>query len=192
MYRPEDGSGDLLSLQFYSYRSLLLFKLIKEIPLPPWIGLQAVRLLVDSLLIVGIHHPDEPFEENWLQLDAAHGEGVWPLRMNYAPSERQGQLRDQREKRIVIELMKLGCFGGLRLKPGHASSIHYAGCIPHLPAGTEDRHGLAPDGRLLGTRSVYVADSSGWRYLPAKGLTLTIMANARRIARRVAAGCSTS
>jgi hypothetical protein len=31
---------------------------------------------------------------------------------------------------------------------------------------------------------VFVADASTWRFLPAKGLTLTLMANARRIARQ--------
>jgi hypothetical protein len=37
---------------------------------------------------------------------------------------------------------------------------------------------LASNGRLHGTSNVYVADGSGFTYLPAKGLTFTLMANA--------------
>jgi len=41
---------------------------------------------------------------------------------------------------------------------------------------------------LRGTRCVHVADASPWRYLPAKGLTLTLMAGARRVGELVAEG----
>ena len=37
-------------------------------------------------------------------------------------------------------------------------------------------------GTLHGTREVFVADGSAFRYLPAKGLTFTLMANADRVA----------
>jgi choline dehydrogenase-like flavoprotein len=62
-------------------------------------------------------------------------------------------------------------------------SSHYAGTIPY--SNEERAFALAPDGRLYGTRSVYVADGSGFRFLPALGLSWTIMANAHRIARRL-------
>ena len=42
------------------------------------------------------------------------------------------------------------------------------------------------DGRLRGTRSVYLTDGSFLAYQPAKGLTFTIMANANRVASRLA------
>ncbi len=186
LFAPAEAPDDLVSLQFYSYRSLLAFKLVKEIPLHPWAGLQCVRLLIDSLVIVGVHHPDSPNPLNWLSVRDAGSGGAWPLVLQYAPSTQLQQARASRERAILLELAKLGCLGGARLRPGHASSIHYAGTIPHLEPGSEDRHGLDPQGRLLGTSSVYVADNAGWNFLPAKGLTLTIMANARRIAAHAA------
>ncbi len=182
LYAPPDAPDDLVSLQFYSYRSLLAFKLVKELPLHPWVGLQVVRLLMESLVIVGVHHSDAPTADNWLGVARPLGERAWPLRVHYQPPRQWVERRQQRERAIVAELWRLGCIGGARLRPGHASSIHYAGTIPHLSPGSENRHGLDPHGRLLGTRGVYVADSAGWGHLPAKGLTLTIMANARRIA----------
>ncbi len=185
LYAPDDAPDDLVSLQFYSYRSLLAFKLVKELPLHPWVGLQVVRLLMDSLVIVGVHHSDAPTADNWLAVDRPGGDGAWPLRIHYQPPADWTARRGRREKAILAQLWRLGCYGGARLRPGHASSIHYAGTVPHLPPGSDDRHGLDPHGRLLGTRSVFVADSAGWQHLPAKGLTLTIMANARRIAAAV-------
>lgn len=35
IYKPEEAAEEVMTAQFYSYRSLLLFKLVKEIPLPP-------------------------------------------------------------------------------------------------------------------------------------------------------------
>jgi len=39
-----------------------------------------------------------------------------------------------------------------------------------------NEHGL-----VHATKNVYVFDSSGWTYLPSRGLTFTIMANAHRL-----------
>src|SRR5207249_3115032 len=62
---------------------------------------------------------------------------------------------------------------------GCASSLHYAGTFPILPEGgplTCDR-----DGRLRATRAVYLADGSIFPWIPPKGLTFNLMANADRV-----------
>jgi choline dehydrogenase-like flavoprotein len=65
-------------------------------------------------------------------------------------------------------------------RPLHGASIHYAGTLPY---SAEDRPlTTTPDGMLRNAPNVYVADGSSWRFMPAKGLTLTLMANARRVA----------
>jgi choline dehydrogenase-like flavoprotein len=48
------------------------------------------------------------------------------------------------------------------------------------------RYETGRDGALSGTTRVYVVDGAAFPGLPAKSLTFTIMANALRIARRVA------
>jgi choline dehydrogenase-like flavoprotein len=66
------------------------------------------------------------------------------------------------------------------MDPGYGASIHYAGTLPFDETGkvgTLDR-----SGKLNGFENVYVADGSGFRYLPAKGITLSLMANAHRTA----------
>jgi choline dehydrogenase-like flavoprotein len=61
---------------------------------------------------------------------------------------------------------------------GHA--IHYAGTLPMKAApGPYQCH---RSGRLHGTERVYVADSAGFSNLPAKNMSLGMMANAMRIA----------
>ena len=80
----------------------------------------------------------------------------------------------------------LGCIAARRRSgPATASSIHYAGTFPITPATaaplTCDR-----DGRLRGTRAVYLARRLGLPWLPPKGLTFNMMANADRVGTRLA------
>jgi len=68
-------------------------------------------------------------------------------------------------------------------EPG--GSFHYAGTLPM--SHRETMKGLATDpmGRLQRTRMVFAIDASTFPLLPAKNLSLTIMANAMRIAAQV-------
>lgn len=61
---------------------------------------------------------------------------------------------------------------------GHA--VHYAGTLPMR----EDpgRYQCTPQGRLHGTRRVFVADSASFSGLPAKNMSFGMMANAMRVA----------
>lgn len=71
-------------------------------------------------------------------------------------------------------LVKLSPFG---------FSGHVAGSIPMRP--TSDGWGTAPNGRLHGTKRVYVVDSATLPTLPAQNLTFTVVANAMRIADQI-------
>ncbi|HTD38578.1 MAG TPA: GMC oxidoreductase [Candidatus Limnocylindrales bacterium] len=67
-------------------------------------------------------------------------------------------------------------------RPGE--EMHYGGT---LPMRAEPRHGETDaDGRLAGLDGVHVVDGAVLTSLPAKSHTMTIMANADRIARRIA------
>jgi choline dehydrogenase-like flavoprotein len=66
----------------------------------------------------------------------------------------------------------------VRVPTGHA--IHYAGTLPMQRE--PGRYQCAPDGRLQGTRSVYVCDSASFTRLPAKNMSFGMMANAMRVA----------
>ena len=51
----------------------------------------------------------------------------------------------------------------------------------------QGRYETDRNGRLAGTRAVYIGDSATFPRLPAKNLTFTIMANALRIGRALRA-----
>jgi hypothetical protein len=186
IYAPADDPADFVSAQLYGYRSLLLFKLVKEIPLPPWAGLLVSRVLANSLVIGGLHHSDSASPDKTLRILPHSGDGPPEVRFDYRTSAEEQRRRDDRERAVARLLRGLGLLPIMRLSPGAASSIHYAGTIPVLDDATHDgrdgRWGTLRTGRLAAARNVYVGDSSSWRHLPAKGLTFTLMANARRVA----------
>lgn len=181
---PEDAPEDVIAAQFYSYRSLLLFKLVKEIPLPPWAGLRVARLLMSSLAIVGIHHSDAPNPSKTMRIVPRAGSDLPEVRFDFRPSQAELSRQRRRERALERLLLRLGVLPFSRISPGLASSIHYAGTLPIRPA-PDLPFATRSDGRLWAAPHVYVGDSASWRFLPAKGLNYTIMANARRVAEHV-------
>ena len=188
MFYDVHGNGDeLVSMAIYTYRSLLLYKLIKEAPLNFADGLGVFRALQSALMIVGIHHPDSFSPNKYLSLvdkpDSFTGDALFA---QYELSDAETKTIQQREKIIRTAFRSIGCFPLRRIQPGHGGSIHYAGSLPFNT--TETPGSTHPSGRLHGTRSVFVADGSGFTYLPAKGITLTLMANAYRTAKEALDG----
>ena len=101
------------------------------------------------------------------------------LEIEYGNSAEELARMEQHEKRFAGFIRRLGCLPLKRVRAIHGSSVHYAG---QFPMTREDRPLTTElSGKLRGTRAVYLADSSTFAYLPAKGLTLTLMANANRI-----------
>jgi choline dehydrogenase-like flavoprotein len=182
LMRPQPD--DALYLSFYSYRSLLLYKLVKEMPLPPAAGLLAARLLLSALTIVGVNFPERPTSEKWMALRRCAG-GPDELTAQYASGADEAAFRKAALRDVGRALRLLRCIPLTAIDPGNGSSIHYAGGLRITPdAG--DPLGTDADGRLHAAPSVYVGDSANWRFLPAKGPTLTMMANARRVVLQVA------
>lgn len=188
MFYDVHGNGhELVSMAIYTYRSLLLYKLIKEAPLNFADGLGVFRALQSALMIVGIHHPDSFSPNKYLSLvnkpDSFTGDALFA---QYELSDVETKTIQQREKIIRAAFRSIGCFPLRRIQPGHGGSIHYAGSLPFNT--TETPGTTHSSGRLHGTHSVFVADGSGFTYLPAKGITLTLMANAHRTAKEALDG----
>ncbi|HEY2956436.1 MAG TPA: hypothetical protein VGK89_14450 [Candidatus Eisenbacteria bacterium] len=184
-----DPRGDRLGarmVSLYTYRSLLLFKLVKEAPLALCDALPLLRALSPALVLATINHPDVPAEGKSCELvpdpDSATGDA---LRVAWAATPAEERENAASERAILWGLRQLGCVPVKvqHLPPG--SAVHYAGTLPFRD--DEAPRSLARDGRLAGTRRVHVADGSGFRYLPANGLSFTLMANAHLVARALAA-----
>lgn len=188
MLDPHGDGSDVRMVSIYTYRSLLLFKLIKEAPLALADGREILRALVPSLLLVTMNHPDRmaPGKRLLRVPDASSPTGD-RLEARYTRTATERAEDEACERRILAAMGALGAPALKKQSMPEGSSVHYAGTLPFGEGDTETPHTLAADGRLAGTRRVYVVDGSGFRALPANGLTFTLMAWAHVVAQRLAA-----
>jgi hypothetical protein len=182
LLRMPGGADDFVAAQFYSYRSLLFFRLLRDLPLPPRLGVMLMRFIVTAMTVINVHYPDRPAKSKQLRLKSPDSDlltGDYELPAEQVESILQGK------RGMMRWLKRLGLMPLKVLNPPAGASIHYAGTLPFGDSGQPFTCGA--DGALHGARNVYVADSASWRYLPAKGLTFTLMANARRVSGLAAA-----
>ncbi len=179
---PGRGGLDVRMVSLYTYRSLLLFKLIREVPLGLADARVLMRALTPALVLATINHPDHAMPGKTVSRipDAASPTGD-ALAVEYAQSPEEARDDQRCERRILAALARLGCHALKRQRMTPGSTVHYAGTLPFEASGRPFT--VAPDGRLGGTRRVLVADGSAFRYLPANGLTFTLMAWAHVVAR---------
>ena len=182
--RIPGGTGRIVQAQIFSYRSLLTFKLMKELPFAYREARRLLRLMMPKFAILGMHHEDRPGPGKFCRLHRDPRGGPDRLEVCYQPADAETQAHLADERRVVGFVRRLGCIPLKTIRPGHGASLHYAGTFPMAPAGgdlTCDR-----DSRLRATRAVYLADGSVFPWLSPKGLTLNIMANADRVGTLVA------
>ncbi|MBA3451950.1 MAG: GMC family oxidoreductase [Deltaproteobacteria bacterium] len=176
VHAPDGHTRPFTVGHFYSYRSLLLFRLIRDTPLPVRESLTIMRHLSPSLGALILQHRDTPSPTKYCSLGA--GEDA-PLEIEYSLSASEQRRIDDVEAEITRGLRRLRCIKLKTMRPGHAASVHYAGTLPM--SATDVELTTSRDGRLHRTKRVYVADGSVFPSLPSKGLTFTMMANADRI-----------
>ncbi|HEY6163131.1 MAG TPA: hypothetical protein VI112_18025 [Bacteroidia bacterium] len=176
---PQRNNMDVAMASIYSYNSLMMFRIIKQVPLDHRNARVLMQYLMPAFSIFGIHHPEKSSAQKFLQRKAGAGEGG-KFFAEYRLSEEEKMKMDVREKGYLRAIKQLGCYPIKRIDPGMGSSIHYAGT---LPFSENNRFSIFRNGRLNGTQNIFVADGSGFRYLPAKGLTFSLMANAHNVAK---------
>lgn len=184
IFEPGQRNRHRIHAQAYSYRSLLLFKLAKEAPLPVPEAHRVMRELMNAFVILGIHHEDHPSPTKCCSLRPPREGAPERLQVDYEDPAQVVRERATAERQLLSAFRKLGCWPLKRINPGNGASIHYGGTVP---MSSEDRDlTTTPSCRLRGTNTVYLADGSVLPYLPAKALTLTLMANADRVGTIVA------
>jgi hypothetical protein len=171
----------------FSYRSLLLFRLLKEAPLNFSDGRRIMQCLQSSFVIAGIHHPDSMGTHKYVQLvDDIESITGDRLEAHYSLSHEEALKTNRREQQYLKALRALHCYPIKRVYPGYGASIHYGGTLPF--SADEKAYSIASNGRVHGSKRIFVADGSGFRYLPAKGPTFSLMANAHTVATHALAG----
>lgn len=178
--RLKDNS-DVSMAALFTFRQLLLFRLAKETPLNFADARLLQQYLMPAFVIAGIHHSEQYGDRKYVEL---HPDNLSPtgdrLYAEYLLTTAEEMAVKEKESAFFSTLRGMGCMPISRLNPGNGSSIHYAGTLPF--SGEEKPFTTAIGGRLHGTRSVFIADGSSFRFLPAKGISFTLMANAERVA----------
>jgi len=174
---PKHDNFDVAAASLYSYRSLMLFRTIKEVPLNFRDGRKIMQYLLPAISVLGVHHPDSMTDKKFIELikDTTSITGDI-LKAEFKLSTKEQNKIEKREKQYSSAMRKLGCYTLKKINPGFGASIHYAGTLPF--SDNANPFSLNQDGRLNGAKNVFAADGSGFKYLPAKGITLSIMAYA--------------
>jgi len=178
LFHDENGTNtDVAMGAIYSYQSLMLFRIIKEAPLNFVDARIIMRYLMSGILIMGLHHPENKSSTKYLELikDANTITGD-KLKINYVLNDFEKNKISSREKKFKSHMRALGAYAIKSINPGSGSSIHYAGSLPIETSGNP--YTTLPNGKLAGTKNIFIADGSGFNYLPAKSLTWSLMANA--------------
>ncbi len=178
---PQQNNMDVAMGSVYSYRSLMAFHILKETPMGVKDAYRFLQWMMPAFTIVGLFHPERGSEQKYLSLkkDAAQLSGD-SLSVNYEQNSSEQQKINANERLFSSALRQLNCFVLKKINPGNGSGIHYAGILPF--AETNARFTIHNNGLLGDTKNVFVADGSGIKYLPGKGLTLSLMANAHNVA----------
>jgi len=173
---------DTAAVQFYTYSSLMLHRLAPELPLNFADAQKLLYLGAPNLIVAGLHMPGVRGNDKYIELvpdDTSHTKDR--LHIHYAESKEEKEKRNETERIVKRALRMLGCYPVKRIDPKPGASIHYGGTLPYSTEG--GAFTLSPQGVLHGTSNVLVADASGFNYMPPKGPTLTIMANAHNVAK---------
>lgn len=183
-YDPEKRNEAVSMASVYSYNELMMFRLIRQAPL----AYRDAKKLFDSVLpamtIFGIHIPDSTGKGKELSMELCKESPTGDqLHLRFVPDDLE--IKNMRDiiSKFKRTIRKLGCFPLRVVDPGMGSSIHYAGTLPF--SKIEKPFHLSGNGRLYGTNHIFIADGSGFTYLPAKGLTLSLMAWADHVAQHI-------
>lgn len=156
----------------------------RHVPLGKRTGVDLLEPLLASCVVGNLFLPGDMTEAT-VGLDP---EGALTVRGSYRDAV-DGVMRDAR-RRLSASFRRLGAMllpASFTVgRPG--GDIHYAASMPMRACpvrGQTDRYG-----EVAGASGIHVVDGASLSYLPAKPHTLTIMANADRIARHLARALS--
>jgi choline dehydrogenase-like flavoprotein len=168
----------------YGADTLPLAGIAARLPVSRPVALRLTRSLAPSLLLATCYLPGR-FSANTLRVaDNDNERQITVIEGELTQIARDTLLAAGR--RLAREMRRLGAFAIPRSLsiaiPG--TDAHYAGT---LPMDGSNQAACAPTGELNACPGLYIIDGSILPSLPAKHCTLTIMANADRIARHLAA-----
>ncbi|PDS75293.1 FAD-dependent oxidoreductase [Rhizobium sp. L43] len=174
------GASDYVTGAIYEVGSLPAQSFINRMPLGRKAGRAAFETIASSLLVATIYYPGDQ-SRSYIHRNAATGQRL-TVRGGFA--EGFGLRAEALKKALRREWKRLGLIqlpGASLAEPG--IDAHFAGT---LPMGATGAFGTSPDGELNHHPGLHIVDGSVIPDLSSKYITMTIMANADRIAHRLA------
>ncbi|HKX55315.1 MAG TPA: FAD-dependent oxidoreductase [Xanthomonadales bacterium] len=174
------GEGTTGFGSLFNTTGIPVTEFVRQMPFGKRYGTDLLALLLSSCVVGNVFLPGSMTDVT-LGLDAHDGLSV---KGNYR--QEVDSLMQQAQRRLRASFRRLGAeMVPTSFKVGRpGSDIHYAASLPmreHPEPGQTDRNG-----ELFGATGIHVVDGASLSTLTAKSHTLTIMANADRIARNVA------
>ncbi len=183
--------GHPIHAQFYCVSDQILEQLGPLIEPLRRVLERPMRHFLDRLFIGFIYLPSRPSAIIHAKVHAGEPVGSVHVTQSANTSGRdllRAVMRHLRRNRGALGMRSVG--PPMRSTPSGNSGGHVSGGLP-----MQSNSGpltTSPDGRLSGTRAVWVVDGATLPALPAQNSTFTIMANAHRIGRDFAAGHQSS
>jgi len=171
---PTHCHGEIVSLN-----SLVYHPLIESIPLGSRLAMKLFARFKPALGVVTWFFPDKPVPGNGISILPDPGSPTGDrLHIHYRESEEKEAyiLETMRDTRRALGM--LGCVPWRPIRAPAGAGIHYAGTVP-MGAGLRCSD---PCGRSNAYRNLYLCDGAAFPSLPSKSITLTLIANAIRVA----------
>jgi hypothetical protein len=181
-----DSAADSIHGIVTTLKATMIHPIVQNLPLDMASALRVFGNLHAALGLVNVNLSDHRRDDCHLSLeDGAPGEDARLVIRYEPPRGERGRIR--RAVRCVRgALRELGCFAvpGMAHTRPMGASVHYAGTLPMSlsPAPLT----TSPEGRSHDWENLYAVDGSVFPFLPSKNLTFTLMANATRVADRMA------
>jgi choline dehydrogenase-like flavoprotein len=183
MALEQEKASELVHCQITTLKSAAIHPIVQAIPLGLSAALRSFREIRAALGIANVNLPDFRRADNYVTLGAGGDrDRTPPLEIRYSPPDEEAQTLPVILRRIRRCLWKLGALAPApmtHVRPMGAS-VHYAGTLPMCPGGGSLT--TSAQGRSHDIPNLHLVDGSTFCSLPAKNLTFTLMANARRIA----------
>ncbi|HNX96614.1 MAG TPA: hypothetical protein PKK12_02945 [Candidatus Aminicenantes bacterium] len=181
---PGDRPGELVHSQITALKTALFHPVLQSMPLDYRTSLYVGRALHAALGVINLNFSDSRRTGNTVWVEEGKDGGPDRLAMSYAPPAGEKAKVKRTMGQVAAILRHLGAIVPptmSHVRPMGAS-VHYAGLLPMSRDGGELT--TTPGGFSRDFPNLGFADGSTLPALPAKNLTLTLMALASRLVAR--------
>jgi choline dehydrogenase-like flavoprotein len=176
---------DYVHGQITTLKSASVHPIVQTLPMDLRTAIGVFRGIRTGLAVANVNLPDRRRAESRLTIRPREAGAGTELVVNYVQDSAEPPRMESAVRSVKRALGAMGCFvppGMTRVLP-RGTSVHYAGTMPM--SATRGEFTCGPDCRSHAFENLYVVDGASFPFLPSKNHTLTLMANAVRVAETI-------